>query len=434
MRDTWGTWFGLRRKVSREDTVSPGQEPAATAEASADTADGAKKIVTSIRGLNLGGSKVSVVQDNALAVMAYKRALDVLAGSVARLPFLFMKRKGSIYVPFEASPLHYMLTVEPQQRLSSYQWKYQMVWRAFHDGDAYIWPRIVDGEIAELVLISRGCCTYDSVNNLYTVSDLRNGVYGVFPDSGIIHIMFNTLDGFHGVPLWKLGGRVLSIAATGDKETLERFAKGGNVRGIVSNNVASGPGLGQYGDDQLTNIAEDLETKFEVEGRNIAGVPGDAKFTQFSMSSAEMQFLDNRKFSVIDISRMSGVPPVYLYDGGSSNYKEPEQTDVAFLTQTLDGILCSIEAEFQRKLVGRTPGRKFEFERKRIFSMNLTSMANYQAKTMENGIYSINDWRRYENQPPVDGGDAIYISTNRAQLGSDKLSMGAKSNDDEDNE
>jgi hypothetical protein len=125
---------------------------------------------------------------------------------------------------------------------------------------------------------------------------------------------------------------------------------------------------------------------------------------------------------------------VYLYDGASSNYKEPQQTDVAYLTQTLDGILRTIETEFQRKLVGRSPGRKFSFDRKGIFAMDLNSMANYQSKTLENGIYSINDWRRYENQPPVEGGDAIYISTNRAQLGSDKLSMGANQENNNGNE
>lgn len=380
--------------------------------------------------LNTASTKVAVRGDEALSVTPYKRALDVLAGSAARLPFSFLRFSEGRFVPHTSSPLHYLLAVEPQKGMSAYEWKYQMIWRAYHDGDAYVWPRMINGEVEELVLISRNCCSYDSVNGVYTITDVYNGVNGVFGESEVIHIKFNTLDGRHGVPLWLLGERALSIAATGDNETLERFAKGGNVRGIVSNDVSQGVGVGQYGKDQLDSLADDLERKFKVEGRNIAGVPGDAKLTQFSMSSTDMQFLDSRKFAILDISRLTGVPPIYLYDGATSNYKMPEQADTAYLTQTLDGVLLTIEGEFQRKLVGRSMSltRKFEFDRERVHSMDLTAMARYIGQTINNGTHTLNDWRLKLNQPPVPGGDIIYISTNLARLGSDKL--GTKSNDD----
>lgn len=384
--------------------------------------------------LNPSSTMVRVLGDDALEVTAYKRALDVLSGSAARLPFNFLRLVDGRFLPYETSPLHYLLTVEPQVGMSAYRWKFQLVWRAFHDGDAYIWPRVVGGEVTELVLIGRKCCVYDSVNGTYTINDMVNGVSGVFGESEIIHIMFNTLDGQHGIPLWVLGNRALSISATGDNETLERFAKGGNVRGIVSNDLSQGTGVGQYGKQQLDSIADDLEHKFKVEGRNIAGVPGEAKLTQFSMSSTDMQFLDSRKFAVIELSRVTGVPPIYLYDGSTSNYKMPEQADMAFLTQTLDGILQTIEGEFQRKLIGRTMGtkRKFEFDRERVHSMDLGTMATYIGKTLENGTHTINDWRRKMNQPDVADGDIVYVSTNRARLGSDKLGTGQATNQNED--
>ncbi len=430
MADNFFKWFGRRKSVEKQVQQEPAENQVQREEEATTT-----KVVSQIRAsVNTASTSVSVTGDEALAVNAYKRALDVLAGSVARLPLLYMKRKGTIFVPFEASPYHYLLTTEPQWNMSSYRWMFQLVWRAFHDGDAYVWPRIIDGMIQELVLVGRGCCSYDNVNGTYFISDINNGVYGTFSESEVLHVMFNTVDGYHGLPLWRLGSRVLSIAATGDRETQERFAKGGNVRGIVSNDLSQGAGVGQYGKTQIDNLANEIEDKFRYNGRNVVGVPGDAKFTPFSLSSTDMQFLDSRKFCIFEISRLTGVPPVYLYDGASSNYKEPQQTDVAYLTQTLDGILRTIETEFQRKLVGRSPGRKFSFDRKGIFAMDLNSMANYQSKTLENGIYSINDWRRYENQPPVEGGDAIYISTNRAQLGSDKLSMGANQENNNGNE
>ena len=56
-----------------------------------------------------------------------------------------------------------------------------------------------------------------------------------------------------------------------------------------------------------------------------------------------------------------------------------------------------------------------------IYSLDLESRADYQTKTIATGIYSVNDWRRKENQPEVEGGDTVYMSTNLAPIGSQKL-------------
>ena len=365
--------------------------------------------------------------DRALGVTAYKRALDVLAGSVARLPFRYMRQKGGIYVDFDSSPYHYLLSMQPQKRMSAFDWKFQLVWRAFHDGDAYVYPRMVDGEPTELVLLTRGCCVYDDLNDCYLVSDVYNGVSGTFKGNEVLHVMFNSDDGRKGVPLWKLGKRALSIVATADDETLNRFSTGGMVHGIITNDRSGIRGLGNYQDEQLTKLAEVTEQKFQT--NNIVSLPTDVDFKQISLSSSDMQFLESRKFAIIEISRLTGVPPIYLFDMANSNYKMPEQADTAYLTQTLDRILSTIECEFNRKLVGRSLccKRKFDFDRRRIFSMDLNSMALYEQRMIQNGVYTVNDVRRLENQLPVDDGDRVYISTNLAEIGSEKLSGGAPS-------
>lgn len=378
-------------------------------------------------------SLVRVRGDEALSVMAYKRALNILAGSVARLPFRYMRQQNGIYVDFESSPLHYLLGTQPQKRLSAYDWKYQLVWQAFHDGDAYVWPRVIDGEYLELVLLSRGSCSFDEVNSRYYISDQYNGVYGTFEESDVLHIYFNSLNGRRGTPLWRIGNRALSIMATGDNETLSRFVNGGNVRGFITNDK-SVVGFGEYADEQLEQLANTVRENFN-NGVGISSLPGQASFQQLSLSSTDMQFLETRKFGVLELSRLTGVPPIYLYDMVGGNYKMPEQADTAFLTQTLDGILLVIESEFNRKLVSRSMccKRTFSFDRKRLFSMDLISMANYEGKMIQNGTFSINDVRRMENQPPVEGGDTIYLSTNTAVLGSSKLT-GEKDEDNNNSE
>jgi hypothetical protein len=108
--------------------------------------------------------------------------------------------------------------------------------------------------------------------------------------------------------------------------------------------------------------------------------------------------------------------------------------NVAYLSMTLDPILKRIEAEFTRKLIPQSLccKRIFKFDRKGIYSLDLESMAKYQKLTIESGIYTVNDWRRIENQPLVEGGDTVLVSTNLAALDSEKITQGASKNSSND--
>jgi phage portal protein BeeE len=113
-----------------------------------------------------------------------------------------------------------------------------------------------------------------------------------------------------------------------------------------------------------------------------------------------------------------------VFDDTSSNYKSAEMAQAAFRATTLNPILCKIEGEFTRKLVPRSMccKRKFQFDRKALYACDLDTLANYQQKTIQAGIYSVNDWRKYEDQPAVQGGDKVLVSTNLAPIDSKKLS------------
>lgn len=67
------------------------------------------------------------------------------------------------------------------------------------------------------------------------------------------------------------------------------------------------------------------------------------------------------------------------------------------------------EKLMQREL---SPYRRIRFDRRSLFAADLDSRVNYQTKTIAAGIYSVNDWRREENRPPVEGGDRVFVSTN----------------------
>jgi HK97 family phage portal protein len=301
------------------------------------------------------------------------------------------------------------------------------------DGNAYIFPRKVRREITDLVLCGRNTVGHDPLNCTYTICDAYNGVYGTFKESEIIHLYLHSSDGRTGESVLSHARRTVGIAGAGDVETANRFTNGGNVRGIVSNGTST-VGFGEYADEELEKTAEDIDGRFS-NGEHIVSLPGQVDFKQISLSSTDMQFLESRKFTVRELCRFFGVHPSFVFDDTSNNYKSAEMANITYLSFSLDPILKRIEAEFCRKLTSAKQccTRIFKFDRKGIYSLDLESMAKYQKLTIESGIYTINDWRRIENQPLVDGGDTVLCSTNLAALDSEKITKGAASKSNNNN-
>jgi HK97 family phage portal protein len=358
-------------------------------------------------------------RSNALNVAAAYRCVTLLSESVANLPLQFMRLKNNIYVPDTNSRLHYLLNVQPNAAYSAYDFWVQAVQRVLLYGNAYIVP-IYDPatvDLDRLILCSPGSVAHNVSDDTYTVLDTLNGVRGTYPEDQIIHLKGFSYDGKRGVSVLTHARLSMSIASTGDRETLNRFANGGNVRGIVSNDN-SVRGFGEYADNQLEKTAQTLDEKFQS-GERIVSLPGQVRFNSLSLSSTDMQFLESRKFSVREICRFFGVHPSFVFDDTSNNYKSAEMANVAFLSNTLNPLLRRIENELLRKLVAPTLAgkRKIQFDRRSLYACDLDSKVKYQSQSLAIGIYTVNELRAEENKPPVKGGDLPLVSANLKGLG-----------------
>lgn len=381
-------------------------------------------ITGAIRGASGGDvSRRTIIRDDdAMTIPTVFRCMQVLSEGVANLPLRYMRLQGEVYKEFDTHALHYLLTVQPNPNMNAYTFISMIVQELYHGtGNAYVYPRYIDGELFELILLNPYSVTHDTTNDKYFVSDIENGVYGTFDESQILHFFRFTKDGKNGISVIDYARRTMSIAATGDQETWNRFSNGGNVMGFVTNDKGV-RGYGEYQDKELKSTAQALDQLFH-DGVRIASLPGQTGFQQISLSSTDMQFLESRKFTIADLCRIYGVPRGMVYDDTSTNYKSVEMQQVAFLTNTINPILRRIENEFTRKLIPRSLccKRIFQFDRRELYSCDLESYANYQMKTIQSGIYSVNDWRKKENQDPVPGGDRILVSTNLAPIDSAKL-------------
>lgn len=362
-----------------------------------------------------GAWDVFVGRGSALTIATVYRCVNLLSDSVAVLPLRYMRMRDGRFVIDGSSRLNYLLNVQPDAAMSAYDFWRQAIQQLLLEGNAYIVPVYSAaniGEVDRLVLCSRGTVSHDVYNNVYTVNDTLNGVAGQYPEERIIHLKGMSLDGKRGLSVLQYARLTMDIATAGDRETLNRFATGGNIRGMVTNDT-SVRGFGEYSDKELDKLADDIQRQINNSER-IFAMPGQAKFTQFSLSSTDMQFLESRKFSVREICRFFGVHPSFVFDDTSNNYKSAENAYKDFLNVTLNPLLRKIECELLRKLVapGLAGKRKFEFNRGEISSCDLESRTKYWQQMMASGLYTVNELRAEENKPAVEGGDKVFVSAN----------------------
>ena len=99
-------------------------------------------------------------------------------------------------------------------------------------------------------------------------------------------------------------------------------------------------------------------------------------------------------------------------------------SQVSFLTDTLAPTLRQIEVEFLAKLVTRNVASsyKFQFDTSSIYTTDLATEGQYMTTTIQNGVMSVNDWRRKKDLKPIEGGDITLVSCNVAPINSPKIS------------
>lgn len=351
--------------------------------------------------------------DPAMCIATVYRCVKLLSESVAQLPVKYLVRRGGVFKESEGDRLQMLLTIEPAPDTNAFDFWAQAIQNILLDGNAYI-VQVSDygTDITRMVLCGRNTVSYDETTGIYTVSDYEHGLYGSYSEREVIHLKGLSVGrGHRGESVLGYARATLETARAGREEIYKRITSGGKVHGIITNARSVG-GYGELQDAELAKAAKSID--IQLQEQNIVGLPGPADFRQVSLSSADLQLIESQRLTVREICRFFGVHPSFVFDDTSNNYKSAEMANAAFLSNTLNPILCKIENELRRKLIPEHlwSERKFEFDRSSLLTCNLESKASYYGKMLAAGVFSPNDIRRKENMAPVADGDRVFVSAN----------------------
>ena len=369
----------------------------------------------------------------ALTVSAVYRATELRAKTIGQMPVQYRRKEadGGNFQPWMqglGKRINYLLQEEPNPITTAASlWEQVTINRMqFGNGFVYI-ERDVFGDPMHLWLAI--CGGYNMVTSTYNLTYLSDqGVVNVpeVPKENVLHFAntFRYMNGFWGIPTIQYACDTLSLIKTQKQQALETAAKGGRVKLLIGEEQRGTQGLlsgGLYSKEQMNKYADEINDR--IYEKDVVALRGLDKVQNISMTSAEMQAIEQVNLGLDDVARYWGTPRPLLMLDTNSHYNDYQNATMEYLQRTIAPDKTEMEKEIFRKLLGIEYYGKRDIHicERPLLAMDLERQAKVDQLHLQMG-WTVNEIRAEHDMPAIDKGDIAYISTNLAELGSEKLS------------
>ncbi|OLO05274.1 phage portal protein [Salinicola socius] len=357
-----------------------------------------------------------VTSDTALRVGALRACVTLLAESVAQLPCeLYRRTDDGGRERASGHPVYDLLHSQPNQKDSSFEYfeqgqgalglegnHYSLIER---DGGGYPIELIPINPKKVQVLKGQDGLPYYHLTEINEVVSMRQ----------MHHVKSFSLDGFVGVSPIASNADSIGLAMSTEEHAAAVFERGATMSGVIERPSDTPAIKDQAAVDRLLDkFAErhgGLRNAFSV-----ALLQEGMSYKQLSMDNEKAQLLESRRFSVEEICRLYKIPlhMVQLNDKSTSWGSGIESMSLGYVIYTLLPWLKRWEAAMRRDLLLPSERRDLYIEFNVSGLLRGDQKSRYEAYAIGRqwGWLSVNDIRRLENMPPIDGGNRYLTPLN----------------------
>jgi hypothetical protein len=182
--------------------------------------------------------------------------------------------------------------------------------------------------------------------------------------------------------------------------------------------------FGMMNKGEIDRYAQELNTKMYEQ--DVVGIRGLDKVQNISMTAADMQLMEHMNMGLDDVARFFGTPRPLLMLDTNSHYTTYTNATLEYLQRTVQPDIVEMEQEFNRKLLQQDDfgKRRIHMCEQPLLRLDKEAQAKVDQLQLQTGAATVNEIRQQYDRPAVPNGDTIYVSTNLAELGSEKLRGG----------
>lgn len=199
----------------------------------------------------------------------------------------------------------------------------------------------------------------------------------------------------------------------GISKVTEEFAGNSFSKGVFPSGFIKTPD--DIGQEDLTALKEKIRQEFSGSANAGSIIVSSAieEFKPFQISNQASQMLESRKFDRSVICGFMRVPAHLINDLEHATFSNVEHLDIAFVKHTLRPLARKIEQRALLSLLTAEERAKyfFEFNFNDLLRGDLASRIEALSKGINNAIYTSNEARKFENLPPLDGGDTLMVNS-----------------------
>ncbi len=371
----------------------------------------------------------------AATVSAVYRATTLRADVMGVMPVQFQKKDfdgGNFTTDMRGlgKRINYLLQEEPNPLMTATDmWRLVEINRLMQ-GNAFVYIERDEFDFPSALWLIKQCgynintATYASIVYL---TDQGYVIKENVPAKDVLHFpnTFRYPNGW-GIPTIRYAYDTLTLNKTLSKQALETAAKGGRVKGFISEQAPhagySPISQGYFDPEQGKSYAKEITN--EVYQQDIVSLRGLDKFTPTSMTAQDMQMIEQAAMTNDDIARFWGIPrPLVMLDT-NSHYTSYSDATMEFHTRTILPQKTGNEKEIARKLIPKPDNNPLKYYgvyrihicEDPLMVMDPERRAKVAQLKMQAGLCTVNEARRDFDMPAVEDGDVPMASANLMTL------------------
>jgi HK97 family phage portal protein len=363
------------------------------------------------------GTGVTVNETTAMRVIAVNACVKLIAETIAALPLQTYNRGDESRVAIRKPSESYVWD-QPNPEMTPMEFWEQVFGSLLLNGNAFIETvRFKRGAraIAELWPIDPRAVNVERTKDGRKAYVIPNS--GTYDASQILHIpAFRRAGDDRGMSPIASAREGIGVSVAAERLAAKFFSNGAFLSGLleVDADLSGKPDVAAALAANFSHIHGGPDKAFKV-----GVIDNNAKFREMTIPPEDLQFMEARKFQVVEICRLYQVPPHMVADVERSTSWGTgiEQQGIQFVVYSLMRWVRRSEMAISKFLLP-SQERYAKWNLSALLRGDSASRGTFYGGGRQGGWLSINDIRRLEDLPPIPNGDDYLQPLNFAPVGS----------------
>lgn len=272
------------------------------------------------------------------------------------------------------------------------------------------------GRVVSLEPLDPTCMTPRRTDSGVLVFDYRanGGELVTYQKGDLWRVCGLSSDGVNGYSPIRQAREALGVSVSAERHAAQTFSNGASIPGVFEIDKA-------LTDEGFVRLQEQINSQTGNLGSMMKPMllEDGLSYKSISMTLADAQFIESRKFQIAEIARMFSVPLHKLAELDKSSFNNIEHQSLEMVRDTFRPWCTRIEQTIRRDLLTQREKPLYfaKFNLEGLLRGDTKTRYDAHASSLNNGWKCVNEVREVEDMNPIEGGDVYRIPLNMGEAG-----------------